>query len=46
MSLANRKRQYKMFMERGETKLAEEQVKGHPELIETPEKETKSKGKK
>ncbi len=50
MSLENRKRQYKMFMERGETALAEEQVKGHPELKETiPEKEvieTKSKGKK
>ena len=43
MSLENRKRQYKMFMERGETELAAEQVKGHPELIE---EETKSKGKK
>jgi len=45
MSLENRKRQYKMFMERGETELAKEQVKNHPELIEE-EKETKSKGKK
>jgi len=44
MSLENRKRQYKMFMERGETKLAEQQVKGHPELL--PKEETKSKGKK
>ena len=48
MSLENRKRQYKMFMERGQTKLAEQQVKGHPELIENipKEEETKSKGKK
>ena len=37
-----------MFMERGETELAEQQIKGHPELIEEApvEKETKSKGKK
>lgn len=37
-----------MFMERGETELAMEQVKGHPELIEKEEvkEETKSKGKK
>jgi len=34
MSLENRKRQYAMFMERGETELAEQQIKGHPELIE------------
>lgn len=45
MSLANRKRQYKMFLERGEEKLAAEQIKGHPELAEEP-KEIKSKGKK
>jgi len=44
MSLANRKRQYKMFLERGEKELAEQQVKGHPELIE--EEQTKSKGNK
>ena len=36
-----------MFMERGETELAEQQIKGHPELIEeAPKEETKSKGKK
>ena len=46
MSLENRKRQYKMFMERGEKELAAEQVKGHPELIEEAPTETKSKGKK
>ena len=48
MSLANRKRQYDMFMERGQKELAEQQVKGHPELLEEPEpeKETKSKRKK
>ena len=47
MSLANRKRQYKMFMERGQVELAEDQIRGHPELREeTPQEETKSKGKK
>jgi len=51
MSLANRKRQYKMFMERGQVELAKDQVKNHPEIlkeIEAEEKpeETKSKGKK
>ena len=45
MSLENRKRQYKMFMERGEKELAEEQIKGHPELLEEEEK-PKSKRKK
>ena len=43
MSLANRKRQYKMFLERGEKELAEEQVEGHPEL---KEEAPKSKEKK
>lgn len=50
MSLANRKRQYKMFMERGEVALAEDQIKGHPGIIEetkpVEEPVTKSKGKK
>ena len=46
MSLENRKRQYKMFMERGELELASQQVKGHSELIEAPVEEPKSKGKK
>ncbi len=51
MSLENRKRQYKMFMDRGETALAEEQVKGHPECkesnIPTPSvSETKSNNQK
>ena len=52
MSLENRKRQYAMFMERGETELAKDQLKNHPELLkevevkETPEEETKSKEKK
>lgn len=37
-----------MFMDRGETELAEEQVRNHPELIEKEEvkEETKSKRKK
>ena len=45
MSLANRKKQYKMFMERGEEELAQDQIKAHPELldgefkIETPSEE-------
>jgi len=43
MSLANRARQYKMFMERGEKELAAEQVEGHPELIEEEKPEAKSK---
>ena len=34
MSLENRKRQYAMFMERGETNLAEDQLKAHPELMD------------
>lgn len=55
MSHENRKRQYKMFMERGQPELAEDQLKGHPELLkeieeeekpEEPEKETKSKKRK
>ena len=45
MSLANRKRQYKMFLERGEVGLAEDQVKGRPELLEE-EVKPKSKEKK
>ena len=51
MSLANRKRQYKMFMARGQTALANDQVKAHPEILKEIEAEkvpveTKSKGKK
>ena len=46
MSLANRKRQYIMFMERGDVKHAEQQVKNHPECLPVKEEETKSKGKK
>ena len=55
MSLANRIRQYKMFMERGQTELAKDQVKNHPEVLKEVEKvpqkeevpqETKSKRKK
>lgn len=47
MSLENRKRQYAMFMKRELTELAEEQVKGHPELLEksTEEKPKSKKGK-
>ncbi len=47
MSLENRKRQYKIFMERGETALAEEQL--HSKLNikeEKPEEKPKSKEKK
>ena len=50
MSLENRKRQYKMFMERGEVELAEQQLNS-PSLIEKginiieEEKENKSRKK-
>ncbi len=50
MSLKNRKRQYKMFMDRGETALAKNQL--HPkfpeigEAKEEPKEEEKSKSKK
>jgi len=44
MSLANRKRQYKMFMARGQVDLANDQVKNHPECIEeVKEEEVNSK---
>lgn len=50
MSLANRIRQYNMFMERGEKELAEQQVEGHPELLDQinseDKPEIKSKKKK
>ena len=46
MSLENRKRQYLMFMERGETELAEDQVKNHPECKEAPKDNSKKKEEK
>lgn len=41
MSLENRKRQYKMFMGRGEEELAIQQIKGHPEILKEIEAEKK-----
>jgi len=41
-----------MFMERGEVAKAQDQIKGHPQILkeieaeEKPKEETKSKGKK
>ena len=43
MSLKNRKRQYRMFMERGETELAEQQIRDKPELLKEIEDEDNSK---
>jgi hypothetical protein len=48
MSLENRKRQYKMFMERGQVELAKQQIKGKEFLLKEIEEkpQIKSKGKK
>jgi hypothetical protein len=57
MSLENRKRQFKMFMERGETELAEDQIKNKDGIdrwkreeeeptSEEKEEEPKTKSKK
>ena len=46
MSKENRIRQYKMFLERGEEELANQQIAGKPELLKEIEAESKPKKEK